>query len=437
MTADATMPLEKARHIKYWQRCHKTFLPHQYTSNDSSRIALSFFIIAALDILSPPEPSKENPHLLTAADRVAARNFVLSLYNTGGGFCGSPTHALPTELYADWDIEEGTARTRNSSSANLASTYFALLSLAIIADGHEAATSAFAGVDRVMTLRWLKRLQRPDGSFGELVLDDGSIEGGNDMRLCCLAATIRWALRGDTKKGDDDWVEDIDVDALVRYIRQGQTYDGGLAQSSHQNESHAGYAWCAVSALVLLDRPPTQGAIPAIPHRSEILHQGIPDVSLLVKFLAYRQFEYLEREDDSDDTATDNFLLPYSLNDLSLDPNLRLVGFNGRCNKVADTCYCWWVGGTLQMLGHVDLIDTEPSRRFIMDKTQHLIGGFSKYPGAPPDIYHGFLGLAALAVMGDSALKPFDASVCATQETVDKIVAAREGLRDATKAGRR
>ncbi|TQN65743.1 Geranylgeranyl transferase type-1 subunit beta [Colletotrichum shisoi] len=404
------MPLEKARHIKYWQRCHRTFLPHQYTSNDSSRIALSFFIIAALDILSPPEPSKENPHLLTAADRVAARNFVLGLYNTGGGFCGSPTHALPTELYADWDIEEGTARTRNSSSANLASTYFALLSLAIIADGHEAATSAFAGVDRVVTLRWLKRLQRPDGSFGELVLDDGSIEGGNDMRLCCLAATIRWALRGDTKKGDDDWVEDIDVDALVRYIRQGQTYDGGLAQSSHQNESHAGYAWCAVSALVLLDRPPTQGAIR---HRSEILHQGIPDVSLLVKFLAYRQFEYLEREDDSDDTATDNFLLPYSLNDLSLDPNLRL------------------------MLGHVDLIDTEPSRRFIMDKTQHLIGGFSKYPGAPPDIYHGFLGLAALAVMGDSALKPFDASVCATQETVDKIVAAREGLRDATKAGRR
>ncbi|KAK6213377.1 prenyltransferase and squalene oxidase [Colletotrichum tabaci] len=404
------MPLEKARHIKYWQRCHKTFLPHQYTSNDSSRIALSFFIIAALDILSPPEPSKENPHLLTAADRVAARNFVLGLYNTGGGFCGSPTHALPTELYADWDIEEGTARTRNSSSANLASTYFALLSLAIIADGHEAATSAFAGVDRVVTLRWLKRLQRPDGSFGELVLDDGSIEGGNDMRLCFLAATIRWALRGDTKKGDDDWVEDIDVDALVRYIRQGQTYDGGLAQSSHQNESHAGYAWCAVSALVLLDRPPTQGAIP---HRSEILHQGIPDVSLLVKFLAYRQFEYLEREDDSDDTATDNFLLPYSLNDLSLNPNLRL------------------------MLGHVDLIDTEPSRRFIMDKTQHLIGGFSKYPGAPPDIYHGFLGLAALAIMGDSDLKPFDASVCATQETADKVVAAREGLRDATKAGRR
>ncbi|KDN67946.1 putative prenyltransferase and squalene oxidase [Colletotrichum sublineola] len=428
------MPLEKARHIKYWQRCHKTFLPHQYTSSDSTRIALSFFILAALDILSPPEPSKEEPHLLTPADRAAARNFVLGLYHPGGGFCGSPNHALPVELYADWDFGKGTPRTRNSSSANLASTYFALLILAIAADGPEAAENAFAGVDRAATLRWLKRLQRPDGSFGELILDDGSIEGGNDMRLCFLAATIRWALRGDVKEGDADWVEDINVDALVKHIRQGQTYDGGLAQSSHQNESHAGYAWCAVSALILLDRPAEQGSKP---HVSEMLKQGVPDVSRLIRFLVYRQFEYLEKDDDSDDPDTANFALPESLTGLSLDPNLRFVGFNGRCNKVADTCYCWWVGGTLQMLDRASLIDAGPSRRFIMSKTQHLIGGFSKYPGGPPDVYHSFLGLAALAIMGDSALKPFDASVCATRETVDKIVAAREGLRYADKAGQR
>ena len=27
--------------------------------------------------------------------------------------------------------------------------------------------------------------------------------------------------------------------------------------------------------------------------------------------------------------------------------DLRWAGFNGRCNKVADTCYAFWVGGTL------------------------------------------------------------------------------------------
>ena len=27
--------------------------------------------------------------------------------------------------------------------------------------------------------------------------------------------------------------------------------------------------------------------------------------------------------------------------------DLQWAGFNGRCNKVADTCYAFWVGGTL------------------------------------------------------------------------------------------
>jgi geranylgeranyl transferase type-1 subunit beta len=31
----------------------------------------------------------------------------------------------------------------------------------------------------------------------------------------------------------------------------------------------------------------------------------------------------------------------------------------------------------------------------------HRIGGFSKYPGGPPDVYHACFGLTALAVMGE------------------------------------
>lgn len=35
-----------------------------------------------------------------------------------------------------------------------------------------------------------------------------------------------------------------------------------------------------------------------------------------------------------------------------------------------------------------------------MEKSQHLIaGGFGKLPGDPPDIYHAYLGLAALALI--------------------------------------
>lgn len=104
------------------------------------------------------------------------------------------------------------------------------------------------------------------------------------------------------------------------------------------------------------------------------------------------------------------------------------MGFNGRCNKVADTCYFWWVGGALSIMGHGDLVAWAPSRRFLFEKTQHMIGGFAKHPGGPPDLYHAFFGLAALATMGEPNLKEFDAALAVSVETTRKIEAARRGL---------
>lgn len=69
-----------------------------------------------------------------------------------------------------------------------------------------------------------------------------------------------------------------------------------------------------------------------------------------------------------------------------------------------------------------------PSRRYLFDITQHAIGGFGKVGGAPPDIYHSYLGLAALATMGDEDLKEFDVGLCCTLETTRKIEKARDGL---------
>ena len=56
-------------------------------------------------------------------------------------------------------------------------------------------------------------------------------------------------------------------------------------------------------------------------------------------------------------------------------------GFCGRINKRGDTCYSFWVGGALDVLGHVGLMDMKANRRFLLGQTQHLIGGFGKLPG--------------------------------------------------------
>jgi geranylgeranyl transferase type-1 subunit beta len=69
-----------------------------------------------------------------------------------------------------------------------------------------------------------------------------------------------------------------------------------------------------------------------------------------------------------------------------------------------------------------------PSRQYLLDITQHAIGGFGKVAQAPPDIYHSYLGLAALATMGDDDLKDFDVGLCCTMDTTRKIEKARDGL---------
>lgn len=157
------------------------------------------FILSAKDLLSVA---------LTPDERVEVRTWVLSLQHPEGGFCGSATHSLP-----------GTHA--NKGHANLAATFFALVTLALAAEGGAEARSAFNGVKRGPLLRWLKSLQRNDGSFGQN-LWDGKVVGGRDTRHSYLASSIRWILRGAVKEGDAGWEEDIDVNAMISNIRQGQ-----------------------------------------------------------------------------------------------------------------------------------------------------------------------------------------------------------------------
>lgn len=186
--------LEKSRHIKYWQRCFTNYLPSAYTGNDSTRLTFAFFIVSALDLLSVP---------LTPKERSSIRSWVLSLQHPDGGFCGSSSHVLSGQ-----DAAKG--------SANLAATFFALLVLGLAAGTDEEAAAAFAGVERRKLLQWVKKLQRPDGSFGQ-VLWEGEAVGGHDTRHGYLASSIRWMLQ---EEGDGE--VDIDAEALIDHIRHTQ-----------------------------------------------------------------------------------------------------------------------------------------------------------------------------------------------------------------------
>ncbi len=230
MAATESPVLDVERHIKYWKRCHGSFLPAPYTSNDSTRLTLACFIVSSLDLLRSP---------LTAPERAAIRTWVLSLQHPDGGFCGSATHAPAGASAGD---------------ANLAATFFALVLLALAAVGtgsERDEQNAFAGVQRRQLLIWLRRLQRDeDGAMGQ-VLWEGESVGGHDVRNSYMAAGIRWMMRGDLDKQDERLVEDLNLEKLVKFISQTQTHDGGMGETTSHHESHGNVPIPAAAVLPL------------------------------------------------------------------------------------------------------------------------------------------------------------------------------------------
>lgn len=94
---------------------------------------------------------------------------------------------------------------------------------------------------------------------------------------------------------------------------------------------------------------------------------GLSDPELTARWLVARQTLALEEEDtiDADGDSYEPADVPHAVKLHGLPsqageagerelpaPQLELLqwaGFNGRCNKIADTCYAWWAGGSLSV----------------------------------------------------------------------------------------
>lgn len=227
--------LDVHRHLRYWKMCIRAPLPHVYLSNESNRLALAYFIVNSITILTPPasERTEETPApLISREDKKLMRKWVLHHQHPQGGFVGTSSLVFPLGSYDTFNPE--TKRTddepEHGGLANITSTLFALQLLALLADEEEEdktkAENVFEGVNRMGTLRWLRSLQREDGSFGEALSDlpghGRFIAGGYDMRYCYIATAIRWILRGDVREGEPGWTEDFDTEKLAEYILNSQ-----------------------------------------------------------------------------------------------------------------------------------------------------------------------------------------------------------------------
>lgn len=187
--------LNAPAHVRYWLRCLKTFLPTAYTEQDASRIPLAFFILSALDLLDSLDSHT------TQVERAGWIDFIYSCQHPEGGF-----RAFTGSKFGD---KATTAENARWDPANIAGTYFAIVSLALLGDDLER-------VQRRKTLEWIKRLQHKDGSFGELHAGSGPVEGGQDVRFCFMAALVCYLLG--TCSEQDPISQCIDSEALAQFV---------------------------------------------------------------------------------------------------------------------------------------------------------------------------------------------------------------------------
>ncbi|XP_028411287.1 geranylgeranyl transferase type-1 subunit beta-like [Dendronephthya gigantea] len=213
-------------------------------------------------------------------------------------------------------------------------------------------------VDKKSVVESLKHLQLNDGSF--CATADGS---ENDMRFIFCACSISYML--------NDW-SGVDADGAVKYIQDSLAYEHGFAQGPFL-EAVGGSSYCALAALVLMGRLETAFS---------------PDqLDKIKKWCIFRQKS----------------------------------GFHGRPNKPVDTCYSFWVGASLKLLGCYNFVNSKSNREFLMSTQAQAVGGFSKWPDGHPDALHSYFGACGLALMDEPGLQAVYAPLNISQRAANHL----------------
>lgn len=348
------MALNRKDHISYLKSVLLDGLPEPFVSLDTSRLSGIYFVIMGLDILGAlDEIDKDQVMYYVLAMQIPADPS--GAHPGHCGFIGSPFLGQPfgcndcgiissDSLFCVEISEQAEPLPIKPTVArymqgHLAMTYTSLAILLTLDPTH---TRFPRGADKDAIVAGIKLLQQPEGSFRATF--DGS---ECDMRFLYCACAIS-AMLG-------DW-SGVDVPRAVAYVRSCLTYEGGIALVPGA-EAHGGSCYTGVAALVLMGQ----------------LDAALGEFGKE----ALREWCYGRVHEAG--------------------------GFNGRTNKDTDSCYSFWVGATMSMLGAFDDCDHAPTARFLLDQCQNARagrGGFSKAPELFQDPVHTFYSLCWLSMSG-------------------------------------
>ena len=395
---------ERLRHIRYFTHSLRT-LPKQYSSADVNRLSLVHFCIQSLDILGClPGGGRGgggeeicgtvNEDVYINRGEIIDWIYGLSTLPTiiddedglkkyaGGGFKGG-TYLGDTPI----DNSNNEEQQNNQSSSqqqqqqqhpydhsHIAMTYVALCTLRALNDD-------LSRINKHVILSTLQQLQKDDGSFMAISLTDvegydetKEVEAEDDCDLRFMYAAIAvWYLLthsdDDNDEDDDDDINDkysyINIESATNYILSCKSYDGALGLTPGR-EGHGGSTFCGIASLYLM------GVLDTVMSRQDLV--GWKDT--LIYWCVMRQ---------------------RALNNADLLTEEYACGMQGRPNKLEDTCYSFWIGGTLHLLDSSHLIDGWALREYVL-KCQSPYGGFGKVVGCNPDLLHSFYSMAWLTL---------------------------------------
>ncbi|QCE12880.1 geranylgeranyl transferase type-1 subunit beta isoform X1 [Vigna unguiculata] len=310
-------------------------------------------------LLPSPYESQETNHLTLAYFVISGLDILNSLHSVAKDAVVSWVLSFQAHPGAKADLNDGQFYGFHGSktsqfppdkngvlihnNSHLASTYCAIAILKIV--GYE-----LSNLDSESIASSMRNLQQPDGSFIPI-----HIGGETDLRFVYCAAAICFML--------NNW-SGMDKEKAKDYILRCQSYDGGFGLVPGA-ESHGGGTYCAIASLRLMGLIEDNIL-------SDCASSTLIDVPLLLEWILQRQ-------------GNDG-------------------GFQGRPNKSSDTCYAFWIGAVLRILGGSNFVDHKALRGFLLS-CQYKYGGFSKFPGEYPDLYHSFYGFTAFSLLEESGLK--------------------------------
>lgn len=195
-------------------------------------------------------------------------------------------------------------------------------------------------------------LMRVKHPHGGFMMHD---EGETDMRgtYCAMAVASMLHILTDEL-----------VEGVPEYVRRCQTFEGGIA-GEEGLEAHGGYAYCGLAALCIIGKA------------------HVLDLELLLNWASHRQ--------------------------MSLEG-----GFQGRTNKLVDSCYNFWMGAIFPLIHEAfrqqggDIAATLPTEHlwfapgplqtYTFLACQHPGGGLRDKPGKSADYYHTCYSLSGTAI---------------------------------------